>query len=530
MASAAAIAASPRKVWPVLRTIGLVILVLVVAYAAFALYLATRPVVISFNAVQRFGDSLPKPAKPEYAAWPGYRAALEQLGFVDGSFRAEGVRDALGNRPGDPQWALLSAWVDANQPGIAAARAASKRPVFAFPIAGGRTPADEALFPSLAGTPPGAGDWKDREVFPMLGLLLPQYGAIRGLANALATDMFRAVEQGDGARATDDLEAILAISIHVTEGRILIGDLVAMAIRRTAAAAVIGALEWKPAAFTDDQLRRMQAALRSVPPALERLDLSAERLMFEDAVQRFFSDDGRGDGWFVPTWAQMCIVNVVEGASANSSNRERAVPLAATAFVSVLRPIGSVMVAGRKETLAHYEAFTRELEAASVGSPRIVLEQVTPIDARQEVQSGDARQRTRYSMETLLAPALSKAALNVAIDCASRESARAAIAAELFHRANKRWPTSAADLAAFNGGIAPSDPWGDGPIRMASDQDGFRMWSVGRDGKDDGGRVPPSDGSGRASSSTHPNQPAEGGTTVDWVWFAPRGNLDRWRD
>jgi hypothetical protein len=529
MASAAAITASPRKVWPVLRTIGLVILVLVVAYAAFALYLATRPVVISFNAVQRFGDSLPKPAKPEDAAWPGYRAALEQLGFVDGSFRAEGVRDALGNRPGDPQWALLSAWVDANQPGIAAARAASKRPVFAFPIAGGRTPADEALFPSLAGTPPGAGDWKDREVFPMLGLLLPQYSAIRGLEKAFAADMFRAVEQGDGARATDDLEAIMAISNHVTEGRILIGDLVAMAIRRTAAAAVIGALEWKPAAFTDDQLRRMQAALRSVPPALERLDLSAERLMFEDAVQRLYSDDGSGDGWFVPDARQFKFLEAITSISAGTPGQKGSV-LAATAFLSVLRPVGSMLVAGRKETLAHYAAVTAELETASGGSPREVLAKVAPIDERQGQQSSDSGQRTRYLLETMLCPALGKAAVNFAVDRASRESACAAIAAELFHRANKRWPANAAEIAAFNGGVAPADPWGESAVRMAQDQDGFRMWSVGRDGKDDGGRVPPSDGSGGASSSTHPNQPAEGGTTVDWVWFAPRGNLDRWRD
>jgi hypothetical protein len=67
---------------------------------------------------------------------------------------------------------------------------------------------------------------------------------------------------------------------------------------------------------------------------------------------------------------------------------------------------------------------------------------------------------------------------------------------------------------------------------MAEDKQGFRMWSIGRDGKDDGGVVPRSDqpGDARALSSTQPNQPADEGMTVDWVWFAPRGNLDRWRD
>ena len=223
MASAAA-TESPRRSRPILRTIGLVVLAVVVLYSAFAIYLATRPVVISFDAVQRFRDALPKPAKPEDAAWPGYRDALLSLGFAGGKFGAEGIQDALGDRPGDAQWATLSKWVDTNQSAIAAARVASKRPVFAFPIAGGRTAADDALLAIAPG--PADADWKDRQAFPMLTLMLPQLGAMRSLSNALAADMFRAVEQGDGARAIDDLEAIMAISNHVTEGRILIGDLV----------------------------------------------------------------------------------------------------------------------------------------------------------------------------------------------------------------------------------------------------------------------------------------------------------------
>jgi hypothetical protein len=527
--TSAAVTTAARKRRPVLRTIGFGLLAIAMLYGSFVVYLATRPVVISFDAVQRFRDTLPKPAKPEDAAWPGYRDALVSLGFANGRFNAEGIQDAMGHRPGDERWRELLLWVEGNQPGIAKARDAARRPVFAFPIAGGRTSADDALLASVPG--PAESDWKDREAFPMLGLLLPQYGAMRGLANVLVADMFRAVEQGDGARATDDLEAIMAISIHVTEGRILIGDLVGMAIRRAAAAAVIGALEWKPQAFTDDQLRRMQSAMRSVPPVLERLDLSVERLMFEDAVQRFFSDDGNGDGWFVPSAGQIRVLEDIGSVSAGSPG-QGGQRLAALAFVPVLRPVGAMLVAGRKDTLAHYDAFTAEVEAASGGSPREVLAKVAPISARQDLQRADTRQRASYFLESVLGPALGQAAVNFAVGRASRESACAAIAAELFHRVNNRWPANAEELANFNGGIAPADPWGDAPIRMAEDKQGFRMWSIGRDGKDDGGVVPRSDqpGDARALSSTQPNQPADEGMTVDWVWFAPRGNLDRWRD
>lgn len=520
MASTAVTTAESRKRRPVLRAIVLVLLSIVVIYGAFAIYLATRPVVISIDAVQRFRDTLPKPAKPADAAWPAYRDALTALGFANGTFREGAVRDALGRRPGDREWALLSAWVDANRPAIAAVRAASKRPVFAFPMGVDRGAAEEALFGTM---PEGSGgDWKDRETFPMLGLLLPQLGAMRSLANAIATDMFRAVEQGDGARATDDLEAIMAVSVHVTEGRILIGDLVGMALRRVAVTTVIGALEWKPEVFSDDQLRRMQLALRSVPASLERLDLATERLMYEDAVQRFYSDDGNGDGWFVPSPGQISVMESISNVSAGSPG-QGGQRLAALAFVPVLRPVGAMMVAGRKDSLAHYAAFTAEVEAASSGTPREVLAKITPIDARHATQSSDARQRARYFLESLLGPALGNAALQFALDRASRDAACAVISAELFHRANKRWPTSAAELAPFNGGTVPVDPWAEAPIRMAEDKQGFRMWSIGRDGKDDGGD--PAQASGL---STNPNPRSD--ASADWVWFAPRGNLDRWRN
>jgi hypothetical protein len=182
-----------------------------------------------------------------------------------------------------------------------------------------------------------------------------------------------------------------------------------------------------------------------------------------------------------------------------------------------------MMVAGRKDSLAHYAAFTAEVEAASSGTPREVLAKITPIDARHATQSSDARQRARYFLESLLGPALGNAALQFALDRASRDAACAVIAAELFHRANKRWPTSAAELAPFNGGTVPVDPWAEAPIRMAEDKQGFRMWSIGRDGKDDGG-----DPAHASGLSTNPNPRND--APADWVWFAPRGNLDRWKN
>jgi hypothetical protein len=73
---------------------------------------------------------------------------------------------------------------------------------------------------------------------------------------------------------------------------------------------------------------------------------------------------------------------------------------------------------------------------------------------------------------------------------------------------------------------------------MANGADGFRMWSTGEDGRDDGGDpravADPHGGGTRATmmalrrdDRTASNWVGEI-PRIDWVWFAPTGTLDRW--
>ena len=116
---------------------------------------------------------------------------------------------------------------------------------------------------------------------------------------------------------------IIALSIHAQEGRILLGDLVGMSIRSLVVNRILMALEWKPNTFTDSQLKRLQNALRSVPPALERPDFTSERLMFEDIVQRVYTDDGHGDGRFAPQWKQLRLISALESISAGNDGKQQ---------------------------------------------------------------------------------------------------------------------------------------------------------------------------------------------------------------
>jgi hypothetical protein len=67
--------------------------------------------------------------------------------------------------------------------------------------------------------------------------------------------------------------------------------------------------------------------------------------------------------------------------------------------------------------------------------------------------------------------------------------AAVALAAEQFRRANGRWPTTLGELVSQHLTVVPSDPFDLQPLKLAARPDGIVIYSVGVDGKDDGGDV-----------------------------------------
>ena len=504
--------------WSV-RVIGACVLL----YAIVAISMSMNSPKVSFDPIKRFRESLPVAKSPDQLAWPAYRDALVEMGLGqdDPKHKSEGAIAAMtGMLPSDKQWPVASEWIAAHQPQIAALCAASKRPMFGFPVATPISDADAALFGKNTQSGGifygGTIDNADVTVQPLVCVLLPHLNSTSTASHLLATDMLLAVDQGNGERATRDAEAMMAISIHAQESRIVVGDLAGIRLRLRATNNIVMALEWKPSIFTDAQLKRLQMAMYLVPPALERPDFRTERLMFEDAVQRFYTDDGHGDGRFAPQWKQIETIAFMESVSGEKIyDKKVGVINQFDLFASFLsQPFACFAIAGRKEALDHYDASMKRL----IGDPSDSLSDAVKAMAiadKEYVESMNAH-GARFFLEGILMPDFSKFMLNWKLDQARRDACAAAIAAELYHRANKKWPESAADLAPLCNGKAPQDPWNGKPILMKTDANGFRMWSVGKNGVDDHGDLAQSKKSSDDSGSE------------DWVWLAPRGNLDRW--
>ena len=495
----------------------------VLLYAVVAISMSFNTPKVSFDAVKRYRESLPVAKSPDQVAWPAYRDALVKMGMGWDDPKRESAREADSlSLPGSENWNAATAWLTANRAQIDAFCKATKRPVFGFPVGVAVSDDDAALLwrnsqsnsISNAAIDNSDVDKPDRSEFPSFNISLPQLAILRQAVRIIASDMMMAVEKADGERATRDAEAIIALSIHAQEGRILIGDLVGMSIRSIVVNRILMALEWKPNTFTDSQLKRLQNALRSVPRALERPDFTYERLMFEDIVQRLYTDDGHGDGRFAPQWKQLRLISALESGSAGNHGKEQGATTQFTLLASWLsQPFAFYAIAGRKEALDHYDASIKRL----AGQPNDSLnDAVTALAiAEEEFVESMTAHGARFFLEGILMPALGKVEFDFQIERANRDACVISIAAELYHRANKKWPESAADLAPLCNGKTPQDPWNGKPILMETDANGFRMWSVGRDGVDDRGNL---------KKSTQVEY------SVDWVWLAPRGSLQRWEE
>ena len=495
----------------------------VLLYAVVAISMSFNTPKVSFDAVKRYRESLPVAKSPDQVAWPAYRDALVKMGmgWDDPKRESAGEADSL-SLPGSENWNTATAWLTANRAQIDAFCKATKRPVFGFPVGVAVSDDDAALFGknsqsnsiSNAAIDNSDVDKLDPSEFPLLSMRLPQLASLRQATRIIASDMMMAVEKADGERATRDAEAIIALSIHAQEGRILIGDLVGMSIRSIVVNRILMALEWKPNTFTDSQLKRLQNALRSVPRALERPDFTYERLMFEDIVQRLYTDDGHGDGRFAPQWKQLRLISALESVSGGNHGKEQGATTQFTLLASWLsQPFAFYAIAGRKEALDHYDASMKRLASQPNDSLNDTVT-ASAIADEKFVESMTAH-GARFFLEGILMPALGKVVFYFQIDRANRDACVISIAAELYHRANKKWPASAKDLAPLCNGNAPRDSWNGKSILMETDANGFRMWSVGRDGVDNRGNL---------KKSTRVED------SVDWVWLAPRGNLQRWEE
>ncbi len=479
-----------------------IVIALVVFYALCGVYfLLGRPTVRinHFAEMNRQVTTVPE----EQRAWALYRQVIPQMRVEEQGSLTHGateVKPLLDARPGDQRWTELTQWLAARRDALELARQAARRPALGFVFGPGGSAYDTAVWPQRR---------PEDEPNPiLLSLLLPHLNDLRVLADALAADARWAREQGDGERLVRDIDTLVGMADQLGRDGILVQQYVALGVRWLAVGEIRRTLRDKPELLTTAQLQHLAHRFAKPDSAGEMFSTRYEREVFDDVLQRSFTEDGHGDGRVTPQGLKLL----------ESISRNRHANLAT--IRQVTGPISPVLAGSRREQREMIEALLDEGEAnlrrpARLAQPRPKLDEF--------LASGPLQRDVRYAFVIALMPSLSGVADAGERYLGVRDGALIAIALETHRRGRGAYPETLDALSPALLPAVPVDRITGGPLRYRIVEGRPLVYSVGADGDDDAGRSAraPSgepDPLAAAQWGAPRQQPAADG---DWVLFPP---------
>ncbi|MCE9618953.1 MAG: DUF1700 domain-containing protein [Planctomycetes bacterium] len=499
-------------------------------YAASVGYLWMHAPVISFDPIERYHAAFPKVAKQD-RAWPIYKQGLIALADPTESpidqealpnsgseikltFRGLGESTGIAI-PSDQSWADLRQALRERRIGIDTLVKAASMPALGYVPSAELKPEDADIFRSHVSQSSGA---LAANLY-LYSIRLPHMLVLRQAARLLAADALVAAEDGEGGRFVRDIEAMIRLSQHVEEGKFLISQLVGTAIRNMAFTRIIMALEWRPEALTDDQLKQLAATLRRIPGSCYEIDLKGEQMGMQDLVQRIYSDNGAGDGWFNPVYGFPVMKDMVAMSwpgTGVSNDRESFDSLLGT----IGAPLGAGVIASRKELMELYDSLIRQAEEQSK-LPAWKQDFTFEHEFLQRID-GNELAKIKWFIPRLMLPAVSHAVRLRRLSESECVAAQTAIALIQFRRAHDgEWPVSIGQLLPEYLGDLPLDPWSGKLVDFEVIDGHAHVYVLGW----------------RAQSARQDGQPfipqwknsSNGGMELDWLWFRGDDKLERWK-
>ncbi len=459
--------------WHVLRGLGWMVVGVLVIYAGLAArFLMGRPVVkVDYlEALNRgkLGTAV------EQRAWPIYRRAVLGLGDRDSKAFRERFERIWDARPGSRHWEEVGPWLREREKVVELAWEGAEKPVLGFVLGPEGSIRDEELYPGMAGM------W-EREMRrggnAVWGISLPYRTELAGLANILAMDARLAREQGDGKRVMRDVEALVRLGEQLhREGDVMANDMWGMAMWAMAMQVAGESVAEDASKLSDEDLRKLAHLLSRPRVAADFLSLRGERMMFEDAIQRAYTDDGKGDGHFTGE-GQKFFQELYAGYGSDMRHD----------YEGLVSGMAGTVAASRREVVEYYDAM---LGVADANFRRPMRE--ADWSAYKRMVSGAPRGVAYIlgSLSQLVSGWRGGAQGHAERALGERDGLVVGIALELYRRKFGEYPAKLEELVPRYLPEVPADRITGEGVRYRLVNGKPVVYSVGDDRKDDGGRVP----------------------------------------
>ncbi|MDA1214141.1 MAG: hypothetical protein O2955_16635 [Planctomycetota bacterium] len=455
--------------------------VVLLFYSALAIrYFTSSPTVtrLYFDEINSAAKEIPEADR----AWPFYREAILLLQQIPEDEERHWWNNGEAPPAIDaPQWHDLETHIDANRDAIAMIHKGAKYPHMGYVYGDPENLKflDQKLSVDSTDLPkPGQ---------TMFHILLPQTQEMRSLARLLQADSLLAAARGEGERTSNDLQSMISLASHARGNGFIIEDLVAYAIFSIAMARTTDILYEQPDLLSSEQLVDLAHRFSSFAGGgALRPPMRLERWAFDDFLQRSFSDDGTGDGRLTPEGHRL--LDELGGPVRKLSDQS-ATPISSDTLTTVLGPGLMAFVGTRNE---NYDLAMKLFD-------RSVAESSDPYYTWKESSVDDELRRLNQSLMTkmrylpvrLFLPAMQQAAAAGERVSQTRDGLLTAIALELFHRREGKWPDTLNELVPRYIPEVPLDRVVGEPIQYIVRDDRPVVYSVGMDRQNDGGRMPP---------------------------------------
>jgi hypothetical protein len=466
-------------------------------------------------------------------AWPLYRDALLSLGIrgESGDSDFASVIPNMDSKPGDANWPELEQFLVDHADSIAKLRTAARRPNLGFVTSNwfvAFSPEDRELF-GISVTSEQVEAFKSQTLEDrwLISTLIPYLQQLKTAALLLASDAHRAALQEEADTAITDIGALLGVSHHIQETPFLVNLLVANAVRSMACVTIQDTIQENPQLWSDQQLRELAHSLAAAQIDW-RKGFDGEIASFHDTMQRFYTDDGHGDGRLAFRVSHQQNIFAQLDSFTNYGPESTPSLLAADSLAMLAMPAANMVVASRKHMTETYLGFINTA-MAKIDLPLVKQNDVLlPNEELLSERAGPIEQ-FRYCFVRLMVPTYQVMWNKIAYSEGQRDGVLVGLALEFYHREHNAWPKTLAELSPRWLPDVPIDRITGNPLGYEFVDDQPVVYSVGVDQDDDGGRVPRSNGGNPDVDLASPNHfqahPVVGAEhDGDWVIWSMAGS------
>jgi len=472
------------------RGLGVACVLVMVGYGVLALRFYTGRAHIETNYLAMLNDRIAEYG-PDERGYPVYQDVGRRWWTIAERLRAESVyadTPSDGDRgidmlpdldPSHPDYDAVASAVRGFRPELDRVADATARPVMGFRYSDRMNEESDADgYYAMEPLEPNANPEDQGYLFEVL---LPHLGQARGLTRLMVFDTRLAADEGDAARVERTITALADLSRQLGCEPFLISSLVGVAVHNLAGLEVARVLDDHPGLLDGPACTRLAHAFARVRPDAVHLEVVSEAYIFDDLLQRTYTDDGHGNGRLTPAGIELL------REFASPPDDLGVVPMLDQTPLTDAAAPAALLVAPDRRSLANRQGrmLRKVEEVLDVGPERLGELRRVQIEVT-ENQNGV------FDPVGIMIPAYDRALATLFRERAHDDAVRVILAVEAFVAEHGRLPVTLHELTPTYLPEIPPDPFDPGSSikYRALEGGGYTVYFAGADGDDDGGTPP----------------------------------------